>query len=153
MLRTPVDSGYRYPRHRSPVSHSSIDVDQITCRYVDRILDLLLYSEKIKVTKEDKQILKSLEKLIKTVDVSLEKFRFADAADAIYHFMWHEVADKYIESVKQREDKDVALSVLTYVYVTCLKLLHPFMPFVTEAIYQQMPGHGESLMIEKWPIS
>ena len=65
--------------------------------------------------------------------------------------MWHELADKYIEEVKEREDKDITLSVLTYVYVTCLKLLHPFMPFVTEAIYQQMPDHGESIMIEEWP--
>src|SRR6185437_1730439 len=109
------------------------------------------YSEKLRIKGEDKQVIKGLEKLIKSVDISLEKFRFADAADAIYHFMWHEIADKYIENVKLREDKDVALSVLTYVYVACLKLLHPFMPFVTEAIYQQMPGHGESLMIEKWP--
>jgi len=94
-----------------------------------------------------------LQKVIKTVDSSLEIFRFADAADASYHFMWHEVADKYIENVKQREDKEVALSVLTYVYVTSLKLLHPFMPFVTEAIYQQMPGHGESIMIELYPTT
>ncbi len=103
------------------------------------------------LTKEDKAILKGLQQLIKIIDVSLKKFRFADAADAIYHFMWHEMADKYIEQVKLREDKDIALSVLTYVYVACLKLLHPFMPFVTEAIYQQMPGHGESIMIESYP--
>ncbi len=117
--------------------------------------DIPGYSEerKMKLTSEDKQILKSLQKVIKTVDSSLEIFRFADAADASYHFMWHEVADKYIENVKQREDKEVALSVLTYVYVTSLKLLHPFMPFVTEAIYQQMPGHGESIMIELYPTT
>jgi valyl-tRNA synthetase len=106
---------------------------------------------KLKLKTEDKQMLKKLDQVVKNVETALIKFRFADASDAIYHFMWHEIADKYIESVKLREDKDVALAVLTYVYVTCLKLLHPFMPFVTEAIYQQMPGHGESLMIAQWP--
>ena len=62
--------------------------------------------------------------------------------------MWHSVADKYIEHVKGREDKNVALGVLEHVYVTSLKLLHPFMPFITEEIYQKMPNHGSSIMIE-----
>ncbi|MGH7204076.1 MAG: valine--tRNA ligase [Candidatus Levyibacteriota bacterium] len=115
--------------------------------------DVPQFTPALKLTSEDKKILKGLEKLTKTVELSLNKFRFADAAEAIYQFMWHEVADKYIEQVKTREDKDVALSVLTYVYITTLKLLHPFMPFVTEAIYQQMPDHGESIMIEPWPTA
>lgn len=105
------------------------------------------------LTSEDKAILKALHKIIKSVDSSLEKFRFADAAETIYQFMWHEVADKYIEAVKLREDKAVALSLLTHIFTTGLTLLHPFMPFVTEEIYQQMPQHGESLMIEPWPTS
>lgn len=102
---------------------------------------------------EDKAVLKELHSLIKKVDGELEKFRFADAAEAIYQFMWHTIADKYIEQVKEREDKDIALSVLQHVYMTNLKLLHPFMPFITEAIYQQMPGHGESIMIEPYPTA
>ena len=106
-----------------------------------------------KLSQEDKAILKETKSLIKRVDRELERFRFADAGEAIYHFMWHEVADKYIEQVKEREDKDIALSVLLYVYTTSLKLLHPFMPFVTEEIYQHMPTPGDSLMIEKWPQS
>jgi valyl-tRNA synthetase len=106
-----------------------------------------------KLTKEDKAVLKELNTLIKSVDTELEKFRFADAAEAIYQFMWHTIADKYIEQIKEREDKDVALAVLQHVYMTSLKLLHPFMPFITEAIYQQMPGHGESIMIEAYPTA
>jgi valyl-tRNA synthetase len=109
------------------------------------------YNSQTKINKEDKLMLKKLELVIKNVDISLNKFRFADASDAIYHFMWHELADIYIEQVKKREDKEIALSVLTHIFVTCLRLLHPFMPFVTEAIYQQMPGHGESIMIELYP--
>jgi valyl-tRNA synthetase len=115
--------------------------------------DVPVYSDALKkrLQPEDKAMLKGVSKLIKSVDTNLEKYRFADAAEAIYQFMWHEIADKYIEQVKTREDKDIALSVLLHVYVLCLKLLHPFMPFVTEEIYQKMPGHGESIMIEQWP--
>lgn len=107
--------------------------------------------DKKKMTKEDLAIVKQLNMLIKTVEKELEKFRFADAAEAIYQFMWHTVADKYIEQIKNREDKDVALSVLMHVYITSLKLLHPFMPFVTEEIYQTFQGRNKSIMIEAWP--
>lgn len=106
-----------------------------------------------KLSKEDKAVLKELNALIKKVDSELNKFRFADAAEAIYQFMWHTIADVYIEQVKERKDKDIALSVLLHVYMTNLKLLHPFMPFITEAIYQQMPEHGDSIMIEPYPTA
>ena len=106
-----------------------------------------------KFTKEDKAVLKEMSALIKEVDKELEKFRFADAANAIYQFTWHTIADKYIEQVKLREDKDIALAVLLHVYITSLKLLHPFMPFITEAIYQQMPEHSKSIMIATWPAA
>src|SRR5258708_33678576 len=96
---------------------------------------------------EDKEILKGLNKLIKKVDISLEKFRFADASEAIYQFMWHEVADKYIEQIKNREDKDVALSILIHVYMSSLKLLHPFMPFVTEEIWSLLPRQEHTPLI------
>ena len=101
--------------------------------------------------KEDKKLLKELDILIKTVNTELEKFRFADGGEAIYQYMWHTIADQYIEHVKTREDKDVALSVLQHVFSTCLILLHPFMPFITEEIYQKIPGAGESIMISPWP--
>jgi len=82
----------------------------------------------------------------------LEKFRFSEAADVIYHYMWDEVASSYIEQVKNRKDKEVALSVLRHVLLNGLKLLHPFMPFVTEAIWQEMPGLFEKQLITaKWP--
>ncbi len=107
--------------------------------------------DKTDLNNADQEIINGLNKLIKTVESNLEKFRFADAGEAIYQFMWHEIADKYIEQIKTREDKAVALSVLNHVYTACLKLLHPFMPFVTEEIYQNLPHHTKSLMIEKWP--
>jgi valyl-tRNA synthetase len=101
---------------------------------------------------EDREILENLNKLISTVDKNLEKYRFADAGEAIYHFMWEELASKYIEQVKNRDDKDTALSVLRYVYLNCLKLLHPFMPFITEAIWSKMPKDSDKdLATETWP--
>lgn len=108
---------------------------------------------KKKFTAEDTQVLARLNDVITEVESKLEQFRFADAAENIYQFLWHEVADVYIEQVKNREDKDVALAVLQHVFVTGLKLLHPFMPFITEEIYQKMPGHGDSIMVQPWPHS
>ncbi|MCX6783064.1 MAG: valine--tRNA ligase [Candidatus Levybacteria bacterium] len=108
-----------------------------------------------KFTKEDKAILKDVRKVVGKVDISLGKYRFADAGEEIYQFMWHTIADKYIEQVKNRDDKQIALTVLLHVYKTCLKLLHPFMPYVTEELYQYMPKEASepnSIMIANWPI-
>ncbi|PIR98918.1 valine--tRNA ligase [Candidatus Collierbacteria bacterium CG10_big_fil_rev_8_21_14_0_10_44_9] len=102
--------------------------------------------------KEDKKILKELNTVVTKMTTLLEKFRFSQAADLIYEFMWHTVADIYIEQVKDRQDMEVALSVLRHVLLTGLKLLHPFMPFVTEAIWKEMPKkHDEMLMVSRWP--
>jgi valyl-tRNA synthetase len=110
------------------------------------------FSKKLDLTEEDKNILSGLDELIKNVDKSLEKFRFADAGDSIYHFMWNELADKYIEDVKNRENKEVGLSVLKHTYLDCIKLLHPFMPFVTEAIWSEIMGNDkEMLAASEWP--
>ncbi len=105
-------------------------------------LDIKKYEEdSASLNDTDKEILYNLENLGKKVNESLEKYRFSDASDLIYQFMWHEVADKYIESVKDLspEEKSVSLGVLMYVFKSGLKLLHPFMPFVTEAIWENLP--------------
>lgn len=100
----------------------------------------------------DKDILNKLNETITSVDKLLGEFRFAEAGDTIYHFMWDEVAAKYLEEVKTRNDLHVALPVLRHVILTGLKLLHPFMPFVTEAIWKEMPKENEGLLIvSKWP--
>jgi len=101
----------------------------------------------------DKEILAQLDTTIKTVDSLLSKFRFAEAGETIYHFMWDEVAAKYLEEVKGREDQGIALAVLRHIILTGLKLLHPFMPFVTEAIWAEMPRkHDEMLIVSGWPM-
>ena len=99
-------------------------------------------------------MLDGLNELIKNVDFNLEKYRFADAGEAIYHFMWDQLASFYIEQVKNRDDKKVALSVLRHMFLTSLKLLHPFMPFITEAVWDEMKiigGSDELLVGANWP--
>jgi valyl-tRNA synthetase len=107
--------------------------------------------------KEDKWILKELEKATKKITTDIEKYRFHEAAQEAYHFFWHKFCDKTIENVKMRiqnnsKDADAGKLVLWTVLYNSLKLLHPFMPFVTEAIYQKLPSRPkELLMIEDWP--
>lgn len=111
-----------------------------------------LGTQKELVTDLDKEINSGLQDLIKIVDSNLKKYRFVDAGDAIYHFVWHEVADKYIEHVKDREDKQVAITNLYLIFADCLKLLHPFMPFVTEEIWGNIKGEGDDMLIvSTWP--
>lgn len=99
---------------------------------------------------DDKWILKELDKTTKRVTNFIEKYRFDLAAKEIYQFFWHKFCDKYIEMSKKR--KEEALPVLLKVLKTSLILLHPFIPFITEEIYQKLPVKGKkSLMIEEWP--
>ncbi len=117
--------------------------------------DVPWYTEDLKdLTKPDKEIIRQLNDLIKLVTQSLDKYRFSMAAEGLYEFIWHVFADKYIEESKDRiRNGDMAvLSVLRHVLLNSLKLLHPFMPFVTEAIWQQTPHkHTDDLMMSSWP--
>ena len=104
---------------------------------------------KIAKTQNDKKIIKKTEELIEAITNDLEKYDFNHAAERLYDFAWHEFADKYIEDVKSRIDKDSFL-ILNSLFLILLKLLHPIMPFVTEEIYQRF-NFGQSLMIDSWP--
>ena len=105
--------------------------------------------EKISNNKEDKEIIKKLNECTEKVTESIERFRFHDAADTLYEFIWHEFADKYVESTKNRRSE--AQPCLEYVYKTCLVLLHPIMPFITEEIYQKFEPQ-KNLIVEAWPF-
>jgi valyl-tRNA synthetase len=111
---------------------------------------------KIILTKEDKQILKNFEKKSLSITKKIDNFKFSQAAEEIYHYTWHEFADKIIEKSKPvLEDKKTRKS-RQYVLIEVMKgitiLLHPFAPFVTEKIYQNLPiKKKSSLMIESWP--
>src|SRR3989344_3502968 len=111
----------------------------------------------IRFTKDDKKRLKELDALVKTVTNDLENFRFHHAGEKVYHYFWHTFADKIIESAKPRlasgdpKERAAAETLLLTILETNLKLLHPFMPYVTEEIWQKLPGKRQLLMIERWP--
>jgi valyl-tRNA synthetase len=88
------------------------------------------------LTPEDHQILTDLNALVKSTTQKLNTYRFGQAADDLYHFFWHQFCDVYIEGSKNRDASVVP--VLLTVLLTCLKLLHPFIPFVTEVLYQEL---------------
>jgi len=103
----------------------------------------------------DKKILTQLVMLTRGVTKSIEDYRFDKAAERLYEFIWHEFADKYIEASKEklRQNDALTLSILVYIYTTCLKLLHPFMPFITEEIASQLSMKKSTpLIISKWPV-
>jgi len=104
---------------------------------------------KIAKNKNDKEIIKKVGELVKKVTDDLDKYNFNYAAEALYEFAWHEFADKYIEDVKNRID-ETSFLVLSSLFLIQLRLLHPFVPFVTEEIYQRFK-FGKSIMIDKWP--
>ena len=98
---------------------------------------------------DDTWILKETDKIVVRVTNLLNRYRFDLAAEEIYQFFWHTFCDKYLEMSKKHREE--AQPTLLYVLETSLKLLHPFMPFITEEIYQKLPKHGKALIIEKWP--
>ncbi|MBR2292722.1 MAG: valine--tRNA ligase [Clostridia bacterium] len=109
------------------------------------------------LTAEDKWILHEFNKLTASVTASLDKYEVGVALASIYDFTWDVFCDWYIELTKTRlNDKEsasnkVAQNVLAYVLTGTLKLLHPFMPFITEEIYQSLPHNDESIMISAYP--
>lgn len=106
---------------------------------------------------EDKWILSRLNNTIKEVSDNLDKYELGLGAQKIYDFIWDEYCDWYIEMVKSRlygsneESKATAQKVLVYVLKGILKILHPFMPFITEEIWQSLPGTDKALIITEWP--
>lgn len=113
--------------------------------------------EKLEI--EDKWILHEYNKAVKEIRENLDKFELGVAAQKIYDFVWDKLCDWYIELIKPRlfetnKDKKTNLSaqqVLCYVLSNTMVLLHPFMPFVTEEIWQSLPHKGEALIISKYP--
>ena len=114
---------------------------------------------KPELTDADKWIISKMNDTVKDVTENLNKYELGIAADKIYNFIWEEFCDWYIEMVKPRlynkEDatRDAALWTLKKVLIDALKLLHPYMPFVTEEIYCTLVDDEEaSIMISDWPV-
>lgn len=106
---------------------------------------------------EDKWIISRLNDVIKGTTENLERYEIGLAAQRIYDFVWDEYCDWYIEMVKSRlygddiESNHLAQRVLIYVLKDINKLLHPFMPFITEEIWQHLPNNEGALIVSKWP--
>ena len=104
----------------------------------------------------DQWILSRLNSTTQEVNQALENFKFNDASLAVYKFIWNEYCDWYIEFAKPRLQEDgpgkiATQNVLVHVLEAALKLLHPFMPFITEEIWQKLPKNGDSIMVSAFP--
>ena len=114
--------------------------------------------EEADLTLADRWILTSFNDTVRKVTADFDNFELGDAADAVYNFIWNSYCDWYIELAKQRlyksddeRSKRTVQYVLVYVLTHTLEMLHPFMPFVTEHLWQHLPHEGESLIVAPWP--
>jgi valyl-tRNA synthetase len=111
------------------------------------------------LTLPDQWILSRLQQVIAETTRLLERYDIGAAAAALYEFIWSEYCDWYIELAKSRLDRDellerkIAQAILARVLRQTLELLHPFMPFLTEEIWQNLPHRGDSIMIAAWPVA
>jgi len=131
-------------------------------RFVLMNLDGFSFEKKPKLTKKDEKILNNFKKFTEEITKLMDSFKFYRAAEKLYHYFWHTFADKIIEEKKKdlnskdKTRKSSAQWLILEVFATCLQLLHPFMPFITENIYTNFlpdwPGK-KLLIIENWPSS
>jgi valyl-tRNA synthetase len=109
------------------------------------------------LTLPDRYILSRLSQVIREIDDLYERYEFGEVAKILNQFSWEEFAAWYVEIAKiQLQDdllREQTKSILAYVLLDVMKLLHPFMPFVTDEIYQNIPHDEESVMIASWPES
>jgi valyl-tRNA synthetase len=130
-------------------------------RFVLMNLDDYNPNSKIQLNAKDKKILKDFQKIAKGITKEMDNFKFYVASEKIYHYFWHTLCDKIIEDQKphlygeNKKDKAASQHLLLALLSESLKLLHPFMPFITEEIYQQLPIKNKKhcIMIENWPMS
>ena len=97
----------------------------------------------------DRWILARLNRAVQEANASLEQYNLHEAARSIYRFFWHEFCDWYLEMTKLHPER--SRPVLVYVFESAMRLLHPFMPFITEELWQSVPHKGESIVIARYP--
>lgn len=129
-------------------------------RFVLQNLDGFSTEKTPEITEQDKETLKELDETLTDVTKDIEEYRFYLAGEKLYHYFWHSFADKIIENAKPRllngstEEKLSAQYTLFTILSSCIKALHPFMPFITEEIWSMLPIEGkEMLIIESWPTA
>jgi valyl-tRNA synthetase len=124
-------------------------------------IDELIEKNKAGIPIEDLWILHRLNQVSEEISQALDKFRFHEASALIYQFIWHELCDWYIELVKPvltdpsvpDEIREPRIKVLVHALDFALRLLHPFMPFITEEIWQKIPHQGNSIMMQEFPTA
>ena len=120
-------------------------------RFVMMNLDGLDEKEELILNKEDKWILTKYNETVKAVTKYMDKFEFQNVGTILYRFIWEDFCDKYIEMAKFHMSENTTKLVLRKVLVGILKMLHPFMPFVTEEIYQKVLETKETIMLSDYP--
>ena len=126
-------------------------------RFANNYLKDLDISEPENLMPEDKWILTKLSQTIKNVENNIDKFEIGVAVQIIYDFIWNEICDWYIEMIKPRlynpenSSYKTAIWTLNYVLIAAVKMLHPYMPFITEEVYLNLKHEKDSIMLELWP--
>jgi len=125
------------------------------------VVEPMSATDMAKLPLPERWVISRCHQLVGSVTTQLENYDFGPAGQAIYQFLWDEYADWYIEISKRRiggadgpSDPEAAMAArktLIYALDSCLRLLHPFMPFITEELWQRLPHQGDSLMIAPWP--
>ena len=132
-------------------------------RFILNNIEEVDFSNELDLCNTDKVLVKNLENTVNVVTANIEKYRMDLAAEILYHYIWHDVADRVLEESKlilSDTDEQTKISrqhALYKILLTSLKLLHPFMPFITEEIWRSTPNgymkKNNILMMEPWPIS
>ena len=113
--------------------------------------DLCEFFKKENIRLVDRWILSRFYSMLKGVNRYLETYRFNEAANALYAFIWHEFCDWYLEISKNNLNQSSTQLIIYKVLEKTLRVLHPFMPFITDELWQRLPHEGESIMVQSWP--
>lgn len=150
-----IQSDSRFSEKKVELTRNFINKIWNASRYVLMSIDGVEIKplDKVNLSSADKWILSELNKTIESVDKKFDKYDIGMAGSELKEFFWDKFCDWYIELSKcdMAENKEGTCATLVYVLTQVLKMLHPFIPFVTEKIYLELPNHDESIMISSWP--
>ena len=147
----------RYIPEKVEASRNFVNKLWNAARFANNYIEDLDIDKPEMLMPEDKWILTKLSNTIKNVEQNMDNFEIGIAVQLVYDFIWNDICDWYIEMIKPRlydkENKSYKTAILTlnYVLIAAAKMLHPFMPFVTEEVYLNLKSQKESIMLSLWP--
>ena len=147
----------RYIPEKVEASRNFVNKLWNAARFANNYIEDLDIDKPEMLMPEDKWILTKLSNTIKNVEQNMDNFEIGIAVQLVYDFIWNDICDWYIEMIKPRlydkENKSykTAIWTLNYVLIAAVKMLHPFMPFVTEEVYLNLKSQKESIMLALWP--